>query len=29
MEPARFQDYYKAMGAATSARLAREVVNVK
>jgi hypothetical protein len=29
MEPARFQEYYKAMGAATSARLAREVVNVQ
>ncbi len=29
MEPARFQDYYKAMGAATSARLAREVVTVR
>jgi len=29
MEPSRFQDYYKAMGAATSARLAREVVNAR
>jgi hypothetical protein len=29
MEPARFQDYYKAMGAASAARLAREVVQVR
>ncbi|MFO7693567.1 MAG: hypothetical protein R6V57_10825 [Vicinamibacterales bacterium] len=29
MEPARFLDYYNAMGSATSARLAREVVQVK
>jgi hypothetical protein len=29
MEPARFQEYYKAMGAATSARLTQKVVQVK
>jgi hypothetical protein len=29
VEPARFQDYYKAMGAASSARLAREVARVQ
>jgi hypothetical protein len=29
MEPARFLDYYKALGAASSARLAREVVKVQ
>ena len=29
MEPARFVDYYNAMGAATSARLAREVVAIQ
>jgi len=29
MEPARFLDYYNAMGAATSARLAREVVAIQ
>ena len=29
MEPARFLDYYRALGAASSARLAREVVQVR
>jgi len=29
MEPARFLDYYEAMGAASSARLARDVVKVR
>ena len=29
MEPARFLDYYRAMGAASSARLARQVVQVR
>jgi len=29
MEPARFLDYYKAMGAASAARLARDVASVQ
>jgi hypothetical protein len=29
MEPARFQEYYRAMGAASAARLAREIVKVE